>query len=173
MQIERILNKEHQLGSALSHSVAQSRRADFAMCLAMLSPNALDFSQFHLPHGEPEVLDKSEEALKKQLQIGPEQPLAPEKFDMLIGQHNAHILQTSGLTDIKLNHLLNPEPLSARDDKHYIDLLVLDNCEPTVQAKIIAKREEKLAAAKPDIDAAGFYDQLASGEMQSALSISA
>lgn len=173
MQLERILNKEHQFGDTLAKSVAQGRRADFALCLAMLSPNVLDFSEFHLPESETSEPDRSESALKKELQIGPQQKMAPEHFDMLIGEHNSRLLHEQGLTELRLRNCLDPEPLHIRDDKKYIDLVVLDNCEPTVQAKILAKRAGVLEADKPKMDAVGFYDQLESGEMQQAIQLSA
>jgi hypothetical protein len=173
MQLERILNKEHQLGDMLAKSVEQDRRADFSLCLAMLSPNVLDFSVFHLPESEKHEPDRSEEALKKELQIGPQQKMAPEKFDMLIGQHNSRLFHEQGLTELRLRNCLAPEPLHIRDDKKHIELAIVDNCEPTVQAKIFAQRAGALEFDKPKMDAAGFYDQLASGEMQQAIQLSA
>ena len=173
MQLERILNKEHQLGDTLAKSVAQERRADFALCLAMLSPNALDFSEFHLPESELIEPDKSEDALKKELQIGPQQQTAPNTYDMTIGENNSRLLHEQGLTELRLRNCLSPEPLHIRDDKKHIELAIIDNCEPTVQAKIFAQRAGALEIDKPKIDAAGFYDQLASGEMQQAVQLSA
>lgn len=173
MQLERILNKEHQLGDKLAKSVAQNRRADFALCLAMLSPNALDFSEFHLPKSELIEPDRSENALKKELQVGPQQHTAPATFDMTIGQSNSRLLLEHGLTELRLRNCLSPEPLNIRDDKQHLLLAVVDNCEPTVQAKIFAQRAGSLEIDKPKIDGAGFYDQLASGEMQKAVQLSA
>ena len=173
MQLERILNKEHQLGDTLSKSVAQERRADFALCLAMLSPNALDFSEFHLPESELIESDKSEEALRKELQIGPQQQMAPNTYDLTIGENNSGLLHEQGLTELRLRNCLSPEPFHIRDDKQHIELAIIDNCEPTVQAKIFAQRTGELEIDKPKIDAAGFYDQLASGVMQQAIKLSA
>lgn len=173
MQLERILNKEHQFGDTLAKSVAQDRRADFALCLAMLSPNALDFSEFHLPESELTEQDKSEDALKKELQIGPQQQTAPNTYDMTLGENNSLLLHEQGLTELRLRNCLSPEPFHIRDDKKHIELAVIDNCEPTVQAKIFAQRAGALAIDKPKMDAAGFYDQLASGEMQQAVQLSA
>jgi len=49
MQIDDLLITESQLNSRLNNSVHENRRGEFALLLAMLSHDALDFSQFHLP----------------------------------------------------------------------------------------------------------------------------
>ena len=173
MQLEQILNKEHQLGDRLLKSVTQSRRADFSFYLALLSPDALDFSEFHLPETRKSEPDKSEEILKKELQIGPQQEIAPESFNMCIGENNRALLQTHGLTELRLRNCLVPEPLHIRDDKKHISLEIIDNCEPSVQAKLFAKRENRIELDRPQMDAAGFFDQLNSGDMQGALKLTA
>ncbi|MBD1582889.1 VC2046/SO_2500 family protein [Pseudoalteromonas sp. S16_S37] len=173
MQLDAVLTREEQLGSALSVSVAEHRRADFAMLLAMLSQDVLDFSQFHLPEAQQTEADLSEQALKKKLQIGPQRALAPEQFDMLIGQDNAKILEQSSLTSLKLQDYLNPEPLAIRDDKTHIPLVVVDNCDLAVRKRLEATKKGYATDEKPAMNAAGFYDQIASGQMQSALQLSA
>ncbi|NOU50907.1 queD like 2 [Pseudoalteromonas sp. JBTF-M23] len=173
MQLDAVLTREDQLGSALSVSVAEHRRADFAMLLAMLSQDALDFSQFHLPEAQDSEADLSEQALKKELQIGPQRALAPEQFDMLIGQDNAKILAQSTLASLKLQDYLNPEPLVIRDDKTHIPLVVVDNCDIAVRKRLEAIKEGHAKDEKPAMNAAGFYDQIATGQMQSALQLSA
>lgn len=173
MQIDNILTREDQLGGALAICVSAQRRADFSMLLAMLSQDALDFSQFHLPEEEQQESDKSESALKKELQIGPAQVLAPADFDMLIGQNNAQCLSQSSMTSLRLSHCLNPEPLAVRDDCKHIPLVVVDNCELAVRNRLDMDKKGEGTADKPKMDAAAIYDQLNSGEMQSALQLSA
>ncbi|WP_277750388.1 VC2046/SO_2500 family protein [Pseudoalteromonas phenolica] len=92
---------------------------------------------------------------------------------MTIGENNSRLLHEQGLTELRLRNCLSPEPFHIRDDKKHIELAVIDNCEPTVQAKIFAQRAGALEIDKPKMDAAGFYDQLASGEMQQAVQLSA
>ncbi|ESP90343.1 MULTISPECIES: VC2046/SO_2500 family protein [Pseudoalteromonas] len=171
MQIEQLLLKEAQLGNALSLSVHESRRSDFALLLSALSQDALDFSQFDLPRSAVDEADKSEEALRKELQVGPKQPLAPEEFDFLIGQYNRYFVKDGGLEDIKLNECLDPEPFHIRDDKTHIPLNVMENLEPAVKAKLYKQKHPEIEVKEREIDAAGFYDQLASGEMQSQLNV--
>ncbi|CAH9051689.1 hypothetical protein PSECIP111951_01620 [Pseudoalteromonas holothuriae] len=173
MQLGVILTREDQLGSALSVSVAEHRRADFAMLLSMLSQDALDFSQFNLPQAQLDEADLSESALKKELQIGPQQTLAPEQFDMLIGQHNAKLLEKGSLTTLKLKQYLAPEPMTIRDDKAHIPFAIIDNCDLPVRKRLEAMKSGSIQADRPAMNAAGFYDQLADGQMQSALQLTA
>ncbi|WP_125561662.1 MULTISPECIES: VC2046/SO_2500 family protein [Pseudoalteromonas] len=171
MQIDGILCKEAQLGSALNHSVHEARRGDFGLLLSLLSQDALDFSQFDLPHSSSQEADKSEEALKKALQLGPQKPLAPEQFDMLIGQSNGFMAQGGDLTSLRLKECLQPEPFAVRNDKKHIPLHIVDNLEPAVRQKLENTRNPQMLVDKHDIDAAGFYDQIAGGEMQSMLQV--
>ncbi|MCO7188350.1 MULTISPECIES: VC2046/SO_2500 family protein [unclassified Pseudoalteromonas] len=171
MQIDGILCKEAQLGSALNHSVHEARRGDFALLLSLLSQDALDFSQFDLPHTSPEQPDKSEAALKLALQLGPQKPLAPEHFNMLIGQDNGFLVQEGDLASLRLKECLQPEPYAVRNDKKHIPLHIVDNLEPAVRQRLEKTRNPHMIVDNKDIDAAGFYDQIAGGEMQSMLQV--
>ncbi|MBQ4845875.1 queD like 2 [Pseudoalteromonas sp. MMG013] len=173
MQIGSILTREDQLGGALSVSVNEQRRADFSMLLAMLSQDALDFSQFHLPEDETVESDLSEDALKKEFQVGPKQSLAPAQFDMLIGKNNAESLSRSSMASLRLANCLDPEPLAIRDDYKHIPLMVVDNCELAVRRRLESEIHGGVAIDKPKMDAAAMYDQLNSQEMQNALMQSA
>ena len=157
MQIDGLLLTESQLDNRLNKSVHEHRSGEFALLLAMLSHDALDFSQFHLPKTELSNPEVSESALRTELGAGPTQPLAPEQFDMLIGQENAFRLLQGGLSDIRLRHCLNPEPLNVRDDKQHVPLEVIDNCEPAVRKRFYEKNKP---VERPQIDAAAFYDSL-------------
>lgn len=162
MQVGDLLIAESQLKTRLNECVHEKHRNEFALLLAMLSHDALDFSQFHLPKADLLDLELDEEALRKQFGAGPIQLLAPENFDMLIGQHNALLIThpngvVAGMRDIKLMHYLKPEPLSIRDDKKHIPLNVIDNCELAVRRRI-ANTETPLS--NPSMDAAAFYDDL-------------
>jgi hypothetical protein len=166
MQIEQGLIRESQLDNALNNCVHQGRRGDFGMMLAMLSQDALDFAQFHLPTSSTDEKNQTEDALKRELQIGPQKRLAPEEFDMLIGQENAFVVQHFGMTALHLKECLAPEPLAIRDDKKHIPLVIVDNCELSVRRKL---KPTPYVSNDKAIDAAGFYDQIASGQAQSML----
>ncbi|MBR8842836.1 MULTISPECIES: VC2046/SO_2500 family protein [Pseudoalteromonas] len=169
MQIDGVLISESQLGSALNISVHQTRSADFAMLLSMLSTDALDFSQFHLPKSEAAAKDNSEETLKKQFEIGPQKPLAPKEYNMLIGQHNAQLVSMGAMATLRLQENLNPEPFAARNDKKHIPLDVVENLEPAVKRRLASAQGKLALVADKAMDAAGFYDQIATGDMQSML----
>ncbi|MCF7516404.1 queD like 2 [Pseudoalteromonas sp. L23] len=169
MQIDGVLISESQLGSALNISVHETRPADFAMLLSMLSTDALDFSQFHLPKSEAAAKDNSEETLKKQFEIGPQKPLAPKEYNMLIGQHNAQLVSMGAMATLRLQENLNPEPFAARNDKKHIPLEVVENLEPAVKRRLASAQGKLALVADKAMDAAGFYDQIATGDMQSML----
>ncbi|KPH61726.1 queD like 2 [Pseudoalteromonas porphyrae] len=159
MQIDDLLITESQLNNRLAISVSESRRGEFALLLAMLSHDALDFSQFHLPKTpiDANVVVEDEDQLRKKLGAGPKQVLAPTEFDMLIGQHNAQRLNDGGMSDLRLRACLAPEPLAIRDDKIHIPLNIIDNCE-LVTRKRHQHKETQLD--NPQMDAAAFYDSL-------------
>ena len=161
MQIGDLLITESQLNTRLNKSVHEKRRGEFALLLAMLSLDAIDFSQFHLPKTEIEDSTVGEDTLRKQIGAGPKQLLAPDKFDILIGQFNASLLmqagERAGMSDIKLNHCLNPEPLFIRDDVSHIPLQVRDNCELAVRRRI---NNTQTQLSNPQLDAAAFYESL-------------
>ena len=159
MQIDGLLITESQLDNRLAKSVSESRRGEFALLLAMLSHDALDFSQFHLPKTPfgADAKEYDESQLRAELGAGPKQPLAPDEFDMLIGEHNAKRLQQAGMSDIRLRSCLSPEPLAVRDDKNHIPLHIIDNCEPVVRKRHLDKETQ---LDNPQMDAAAFYDSL-------------
>ncbi|MBQ4833283.1 queD like 2 [Pseudoalteromonas sp. MMG010] len=173
MQIDGLLITESQLDTRLNKSVHERRRGEFSLLLAMLSHDALDFSQFHLPQSDSlnDIVD--EHVLRKKFGSGPIQQLAPDKFNMLIGQHNCKILQQSGeqsgMMTIKLTHCLNPEPLVIRDDSTHIPLSVLDNCELAVRKRTT---NESIQLTNMPMDAAGFYDSLQNESIHKPLHLS-
>ncbi|AXV64937.1 MULTISPECIES: VC2046/SO_2500 family protein [Pseudoalteromonas] len=157
MQIDGLLLNESQLDNRLNKSVHEHRQGEFALLLAMLSHDALDFSQFHLPKTELTDTQSSEHVLRNELGAGPKQPLAPEQYDMLIGQNNGLRLLQGGLSDIRLRNCLSPEPLAIRDDKNHVPLEVIDNCEPAVRKRYYDKNAP---TERMQMDAAAFYDSL-------------
>ena len=166
MQIDDLLITESQLSSRLNKSVQQQRRGEFGLLLAMLSHDALDFSQFHLPKTDLNDTQPTNEQLRKDLGAGPEQPLAPNEFNMLIGQHNAKRLSESGLSDIRLRHCLTPEPLAIRNDKTHVPLEVIDNCELAVRQR---HQKQDISRENPAMDAAAFYDGLTNPDLHQPL----
>ncbi len=166
MQLDGILLNETQLDASLSRCVAEQRRSDFAMLLAMLSHDALDFAEFHLPKSAAIQPESNEARLRASLGAGPVQPLAPENFEITIGQDNAAKLMSQGMAEIRLAQCLNPEPLAIRDDKKHIPLQVIDNCELAVRRRHLNK---EMTLGEMQMDAAAFYDQLTDPQLQAPL----
>ena len=170
MQIDDLLITEHQLGTRLNKSVHDQHRGEFSLLLAMLSHDALDFSQFHLPKTEIQQPNVDEDTLRAELQVGPTQLLAPKEFNMLIGQFNSERLASAGehagMMDIKLRHCLAPEPLSVRDDKFHIPLTIRDNCELAVRKRMDS---DEVYVDNPSMNVSGFYDDLINPAQQEPL----
>lgn len=160
MITNQVLHSEQQLGVQLNKSITNEKRSNFALLLAMLSPDALDFAQFHLPKSSPHQVDhieSSAQQLRSQLGVVSQRPLAPKEFNIRIGENNAKLLQQQGLAAIKLADCLTPEPLTIRDNKEHIPFCVLDNCSPLTQHKHTTKETE---FNDPQINAGAFYEQL-------------
>jgi len=168
MQLESILTNEMQLGNQLSLCVAQNRRNDFSILLAMLSKDALDFSQFHLPQSEAQSFDNKDTNLRLSLGAGVEQKLAPEAFNMLIGKNNAKVIQMDGLEQFKLMNCLSPEPLAIRDDLTHIDSQIIDNCELSVRKRI---QPNNIQLSQNQMNAVDFYNQLQEPQLYEPLTL--
>ncbi|MBE0363274.1 hypothetical protein PULV_a3449 [Pseudoalteromonas ulvae UL12] len=171
MQIDGILTNEAQLGNQLAISVDENRRSDFSLLLAMLSHDAVDFAQFHLPHEEQpnpyaEISDSTD--LRIKLGAGPAQPLAIKPIDFLIGQENAALLQSDGMKQIKLKQYLKPEPLALRDDNLHISSEIINNCELNVKKRYL-KQDTQMGEMQ--INAAAFYDNLQNPALHKPLSV--
>lgn len=157
MQLENILTNEMQLGNQLPLCVAQNRRNDFSILLAMLSKDALDFSQFHLPQSDPQSFDNKDTNLRLLLGAAAEQKLAPSEYNMLIGKENAKIIQNQGIDQFKLMNCLSPEPLAIRDDLSHINSQIIDNCELSVRKRI---QSNDIQLSQNQMNAVDFYNQL-------------
>jgi hypothetical protein len=168
MQLENILTNEMQLGNQLSLCVAQNRRNDFSILLAMLSKDALDFSQFHLPQSEPQSFDNKDADLRISLGAAVEQKLAPEEFNMRIGEGNAKIVQQQGIEQFKLINCLSPEPLAIRDDVTHIHSSIIDNCELSVRKRIQAN---DIQLSQNQMNAVDFYNQLQEPKLHEPLTL--
>jgi len=168
MQLENILTHEMQLGNQLSLCVAQNRRNDFSILLAMLSKDALDFSQFHLPQSESDTIEYKDSDLRLSLGAGVEQRLAPEEFNILIGENNAEIVQNDSLNQFKLMNCLSPEPLAIRNDLHHIESLILENCELSVRKRVQPK---EIQLSQNQMNAVDFYNQLNEPQLHEPLTL--
>ncbi|MBS3796432.1 VC2046/SO_2500 family protein [Pseudoalteromonas sp. BDTF-M6] len=157
MQIESVLINEAQLGTALNSSLTQRRRNDFALLLASLSYDALDFAQFQLPKTRNQSPVVGEQQLRRELGAAKHRPCAPPHYDVVLTQGQRQTLALSSLTSLRLQDCLAPTPLAIRDDATHIPLPVITNCAPNVQAK---HGQQSMSLSEAQMDAAAFYDQL-------------
>ncbi len=131
-----ILLHELQLGEQLNESVAQTRRADFSLMLAMLAEDVREQSLFVLPKAtSPEVAEQSNQALRKAFNLPNQAPLGLKSLED-IGQFNqVNSIVENNIADIHLTNVLVPKPLSFRDDKHHLPNNVLQNTSVSCQLK--------------------------------------
>ena len=157
MQLEKIITHEAQLGGQIAKSVAAHHRADFALLLSLLSEDATEFSQFKQIKSDKPFFGDALLAQAKQ-GAGPKKPLAITPFNALIGQNNTKLLLQSGMTAIALNECLKPEPLSSKDNKNYRPPMVIDNCPPATQRKLLLEKRVELGESEINID--DFYQSI-------------
>ena len=158
MQINQPLRSEAQLGQQLNVSVGEQRRYDFALLLAALSHDALDFAQFHLPKTpEQQNAHDSDSYLHRSLGAAKRRPSAVEQKDIPAYAQDREVLEQSTLTSVRLRDCMHPRALNIRDDKNYIEPAVIENCEPVIQAKV---KNKVVDFSRPSIDPVAIYEQL-------------
>lgn len=99
---------EGQLGNHLNHAVEGGRRADFALMLAMLSPDQLET----VPVDAPPASGKTEAALRAYFELQPPQPLTTTEHCYTHSATQAAAFHQSGcLGDVRLLQGLQPTAL--------------------------------------------------------------
>ncbi|MGF1714089.1 VC2046/SO_2500 family protein [Photobacterium chitinilyticum] len=102
------LINEVQLGSNLNHAVEGGRRADFALMLAMLSPDHLET----VPVDAPPKSGKTETELRTYFELQDPKPLSTTEHCYVNGAAQANAFHNSGLSDVRLLHELQPTALN-------------------------------------------------------------
>jgi hypothetical protein len=124
----RALLHELQLGEQLNQSIRQTRRADFALMLAMLAPDVREQSQFYLPPSA-EVKSKHQDntALRAFFELPEPAPLALRNNDEIRCFNQAELLKEKGLQSLHLTNAMIPKPLAFRDDAKHIPSNIMTN----------------------------------------------
>ena len=107
---DNLLVDEQQLGGRLNQALQRQDRADFALLLAMLSPDVTDAPLFNPPEKqqEPEV------DLRRRFGLMPAPRLYAEARDFARAASEAGTVQRKqGMSDVRLSQCLAPEPLVA------------------------------------------------------------
>lgn len=102
------LINEVQLGSQLSHAVEGGRRADFALMLALLSPEQLETT----PVDALPAPGKTESELRAYFELPEPQPLSTNESSYQNAAQQAKAFHESGLADARLLDGLKPTPLT-------------------------------------------------------------
>ena len=132
---------ELQLGERLNKCVHQSRRADFALMLAMLCDDVREHSQFVLPNTpiiDGTATDKPEQTnqvLRKYFELPEEAPLALTSVDQISAFNQAQLVADKKLATLHLSNALVPAPLAFRDDDKHVNHSVLTNTTLVCQKK--------------------------------------
>lgn len=127
---------ELQLGEQLNECVHQTRRADFALMLAMLADDVREQSQFILPAAKQSASpSNTEQALRAQFELAKSAPISLEKVDDIQSFNQADLIQANDLDTLRLQNELNPKALSFRDDAKHITTQVMGNTSLHCQAK--------------------------------------
>lgn len=127
---------ELQLGEQLNECVHQTRRADFALMLAMLADDVREQSQFILPSSQQiNSPSNTEQALRAQLELAKAAPISLETMDDISSFNQAQLVQANDLETLRLQNHLNPKAISFRNDAKHIDTQVMTNTSVHCQAK--------------------------------------
>jgi hypothetical protein len=134
---DRALLHELQLGEQLNQSVQDTRRADFSLLLAMLAGDVREQSQFLLPQEkETPKQELSNSALRRKFDLPEKSPLALTKIEDVRQFNQAQYVTGNKLTELRLFNVLQPKPLSFRDDKQFINSQVVENTSLLMQLKL-------------------------------------
>lgn len=98
---------EVQYKEALGHAVAQGRRSDFALMLALLSG---DVNETAPTDASPEEI-KTDDQLRQQFQLPPSSRLTAEDVDYQLCAEQANAFHQGGIASAKFRDCVNPSAL--------------------------------------------------------------
>jgi hypothetical protein len=163
---------ELQLVDQLNHSVQDTRRADFSLLLAMLAEDVREQSQFLLPQEKSApTKEQTNSVLRKKFNLPEKLPLALARGEDVIKFNQAQHLTDNHLIELRLSDVLQPKPLTFRDDKQFISSQIVDNTSLLTQLKLqqlsfnkqqIQKNTEQLTDVKStntSLDHDNIYNQ--------------
>jgi hypothetical protein len=127
---------ELQLGEQLNECISQTRRADFALMLAMLANDVREQSQFVLPESaETKSLEQNEAKLRAFFDLPDKAPLALKNNEQINLFNQADLLNEVGLESLHLTNAMMPKPLAFRDDVKHIQTNIMTNTSFHCQLK--------------------------------------
>jgi len=136
LSASRALLHELQLGEQLNESLGETRRADFALMLAMLAPDVREQSLFFLPPGSAsKSTDLDNARLRKFFELPENAPLALKNHDEISTFNQAEMLEEKGLESLHLTNAMMPRPLAFRDNAEHIPSNIMTNTSLYCQLK--------------------------------------
>lgn len=142
-QITGLLVNEWQLGSQLNVAVTDGAREKFNLLLSLLSSDARDFAQFDYT-AHTDVVEQRED-LRHVFSLSEAQPLLGEGISLEQATHLNQLSQHRDVCALRLQTLLNNEPILSRASQAIIDSEVMDNVSLLTQARLT--RDEQLQSA--------------------------
>ena len=167
-----ILLHELQLGEQLNESVHQARRADFSLMLAMLCDDVREHSQFTLPQAEGNSVDESvdtSQRLRKHFDLPESAPLALKSIEQIKDYNQGQLIADNDLASLQLSNALSPKPLTFRDDKQYVNSVVLGNTSLTCQEKHAAEQNSPVLNKPINMNVEGWLKAVQTSLVKSSL----
>lgn len=125
--VRSTLIHELQLGNSLNQCVKESRRADFALMLALLTDDIREHSQFMVPQTQETEKQVDSDTLRKNFELPASPSLALSSLDEIDHFNQAEFAANNQLATLRLSQALNPKPLAFRDDAKHVPTVVLAN----------------------------------------------
>ncbi|WP_064602699.1 VC2046/SO_2500 family protein [Photobacterium sp. J15] len=142
------LINEVQLGGQLNHAVEGGRRADFALMLAMLSPDHLET----VPVDAPPPKGKTEAELRAYFELRDPQPLTTSEHCYENAAAQAKAFHESGLNGVRLLQELQPTALTfPPQDTKGLPEEVYHNLSGHERRMLPPKEEAKIKASPQDL----------------------
>ncbi len=143
---------EWQLDCRLNQALNQQHRADFALWLAFLSPAINEMAEFQTPESRLPAVNKD---LYTKFSVKPARNFGWDDSDLDTLNQHSKALNSSGLSQLKLQLYLAVAPLVLLDDKTKLATDVVQNLD----AHSLRRRSGN-TVVRDDADPTALYDVL-------------
>ena len=126
---QHCLIDELQLEQRLNRSLQQGQQADFALLLAMLSPDVQDQAWV----SDPELPDVADVNWRQRFALPPAQPLEADELTLARAEALGDLLGEGGMAAVHLQNCMQAEPLVLK--QYQLSDLVWNNLSPLTQEK--------------------------------------
>ncbi len=159
-----VLLHELQLGEQLNESISQTRRADFALMLAMLAQDVREQSQFALPPSDKtKQVHQGSAQLRTFFELPDKAPLALKSNNEVGLFNQAEMVKEKGLARLHLTNAMLPRPLAFRDNAQHIPSNIMTNTSLYCQlrhSQLNSEIKDEQQDEKTNKKESGFSSQL-------------